>query len=134
MLSNLNLQTMLPVINAHSPAGASSLQMIHFGQVIRSMLFRRFDHGIGGNLALYGQAFPPLYNLWRVTTPTHLYYGANDWMVTPVDTSLLATALPNLRLLYMVPHVLWNHMDFVWGMNVRTLVYRPMLNTMRLYS
>lgn len=125
---------MLPLINAHSPAGASSRQMIHFGQVIRSMLFRRFDHGVAGNLAQYGMAFPPLYNLLRVTAPTHLYYGANDWMVTPLDTGLLASGLPNVRLLFMVPHPWWNHMDFVWGWNVRTLVYRPMLTTMRLYS
>lgn len=125
---------MLPVINAHSPAGAASRQMIHFGQVIRSMLFRRFDHGISGNINAYGTTFPPLYNLLRVTTPTHLYYGMNDWMVTPVDTSLLATGLPNLRLLYMVPHPLWNHMDFVWGLNVRRLVYEPMLERMRRFS
>lgn len=125
---------MLPVINAHSPAGASSRQMIHFGQVIRSMLFRRFDHGISGNLAAYGQAFPPLYNLLRVTTPTHMYYGTNDWMVTPVDSLMLSTALPNLRFLYLVPHVFWNHMDFVWGLSARTLVYRPMLNRMRNFS
>lgn len=98
------------------------------------MLFRRFDHGIAGNMATYGQAFPPLYNLLRVTTRTHLYYGMNDWMVTPVDTGLLNSGLPNTRLLFMVPHPLWNHMDFVWGWNVRTLVYRPMVNTMRLYS
>lgn len=128
------MQTMLPVINAHSPAGASSRQMIHFGQVIRSMLFRRFDHGVAGNMANYGMAFPPLYNLLRVTTRTHLYYGANDWLVTPPDTMLLNSGLPNVRLLFMVPHPLWNHMDFVWGMNARTLVYRPLVNTMRLYS
>lgn len=125
---------MLPLINAHSPAGASSRQMIHFGQVIRSMLFRRFDHGIAGNMENYNQTFPPLYNLLRTTTRTHLYSGTNDWMVTPVDTRLLNSRLPNTRLLYRVPNPLWNHMDFVWGLNARTLVYRPLVNTMRLYS
>lgn len=46
---------MLPLINAHSPAGAATRQTIHFNQVIQSALFRRFDHGISGNMAAYGK-------------------------------------------------------------------------------
>lgn len=125
---------MLPVINAHSPAGASSRQMIHFGQLIRSMMFRQFDFGTLENWRIYGQAFPPLYRFWNVRAPTHLYYGANDWLATPMDTALLNANLPNVRLLFLVPMPFWNHMDFVWGINARTLVYRPLVNTMRLYS
>lgn len=125
---------MLPLLNAHSPAGASSRQMIHFGQVIRSMQFRRFDFGLLGNWQQYGQATPPFYNLWRVRAPTHLYYGANDWLVVPLDVGFLNVGLPNVRLLYLVPMPLWNHLDFVWAMRVRQFVYQPLVTTMRLYS
>lgn len=124
---------MIPLLNAHSPAGASSRQMIHFGQVIRAMLFRKFDFG-ADNLAIYGQLFPPNYNLLNVQAPTHLYYGANDWLASPSDTAILNAALPNVRLLYQVLMPYFNHMDFVWATNVRSLVYQPLVNTMRLYS
>lgn len=125
---------MLPVLNAHSPAGAASRQMIHFGQNIRAGLFRRFDFGSTENLAVYGQMLPPSYNLQRVTVPTHLYWGFNDWLVVPTDTALLNTGLPNVRLLYQVPNAFWNHLDFVWGLSARTLVYERMLIAMRSFS
>lgn len=125
---------MLPVLNAHSPAGAASRQMIHFGQNIRSGLFRRFDYGPVENLDRYGQTLPPSYNLLRVTTPVHLYWGFNDWLVVPTDTNLLNVGLPNVRLLYQVPHAFWNHLDFVWGLSARSLVYQRLVTAMKNFS
>lgn len=122
---------MLPVINGHSPAGASSMQMIHFGQVIRSMLFRRYDFGSIGNMQEYGQLLPPLYWLSRVTAPVHMYNSFNDWLAPPEDVELLAWSLPNVRSRFLVPHAFFNHVDFVWAMNQRTLLHHRLLENMR---
>lgn len=59
---------MLPIVLGHIPAGASTNQMIHYGQGVRSGRFRKFDYGWIGNLKMYGQRDPPDYNLANVRT------------------------------------------------------------------
>lgn len=53
-------RTMLPVINSHSPAGASVRNMLHYAQIVRGGSFRKYDHGLN-NILVWGQAIPPLY-------------------------------------------------------------------------
>lgn len=74
-------RTMLPVIHAHSPAGASTMNMLHYGQIVRSWLFRQYDHG-ALNIFRYGQMFPPLYRFTTHTAPVSFYHSTNDWMVS----------------------------------------------------
>lgn len=59
-------QTMLPIVLGHIPAGASTNQMIHYGQGVRSREFRQFDYGFFGNWRKYGQRTPPNYVLSNV--------------------------------------------------------------------
>lgn len=122
---------MLPVKNAHSPAGASTMQMIHFGQITRSQIFRQYDHGAALNQIHYGSMFPPRYDLSRVTAPVALYHSENDWIAGPEDVALLYADLPNVVRKYMVPLPAFNHMDFVWAINVRHWVYNSMISHMR---
>jgi pimeloyl-ACP methyl ester carboxylesterase len=123
--------TMLPVINAHSPAGASTMQMIHYGQITRSRIFRQYDHGIYLNPWYYGSIFPPRYNLSRVTARVAFYHSTNDWLATPEDVAILRNDLPNVVLNYLVPLPAFNHLDFVWAINVRRLLYNRMVEHMR---
>lgn len=123
--------TMLPVINAHSPAGASTMQMIHFGQIVRSRIFRQYDHGPFLNPIHYGSLFPPRYDLSRVTAPVAFYHSTNDWLAGPEDVELLYNDLPNVVLKYLVPLAEFNHLDFVWAINMRTLLYARMIDHMR---
>ena len=122
---------MLPVIMGHSPAGASTMQMIHFGQVTRAWLFRKFDFG-ALNFQHYGQLYPPLYDLSKVRAPVFIYHSTNDWMAAPADVELLNSQLPNVYLKYLVPLTAFNHLDFVWAINVRSLVYNRLLQSIRL--
>lgn len=73
--------TMLPVIQAHSPAGASTMNMIHYAQIVRSWTFRKFDHD-ALNYYHYNQLTPPLYRLSGHTAPVSFYHSQNDWMVS----------------------------------------------------
>lgn len=40
--------------------------------------FRRFDHGIVGNLLEYGSVNPPDYDTSKITAPMALFYSEND--------------------------------------------------------
>lgn len=47
------------------PSGASAYSYMHYGQLIhqKEPVFKRLDHGHDGNMAKYGQAEPPSYDL-----------------------------------------------------------------------
>lgn len=129
-------RTMLPIIHAHSPAGASVMNMLHYAQIVRGGIFRQYDHG-ANNLFIYGQLLPPRYNFNGHTAPVHFYHSTNDWMATPLDVMTLYNmmgAQRGVKLLYRVPQTLFNHLDFVWAINVRNLVYNRMVEEMRQYD
>jgi lysosomal acid lipase/cholesteryl ester hydrolase len=124
-------RTMLPVIKAHSPAGASTKNMLHYAQIVRSATFRQYDHE-SLNYYRYGQLFPPTYRFTGHTAPVSFYHSTNDWMATPNDVNILYSRLGSsqVQLKYLVPQTAFNHMDFVWAMNVRSLVYDRVVQDM----
>lgn len=123
---------MIPVIMGHTPAGASTNQMFHYGQGIRSGRFRQFDHGYISNLLEYGSMRPPAYNLGNIRAPIALHYSSNDWLAEPIDVEELHRGLPNVIGKFLVPDPLFNHLDFCWAIDVRTLLYNRVVNIMRL--
>lgn len=42
-----------------------------------------YDHGLIGNVELYGQKTPPLYSLENIVTPVVLIYGNGDAVASP---------------------------------------------------
>ncbi|XP_016963046.1 lipase 3 [Drosophila biarmipes] len=125
-------ETMLPVVVGHTPAGASTKQLHHFGQVRNSRRFQHFDYGLS-NLLYYGSLFPPLYKLQNVRTKVALYYGSNDWLAPPEDVDRLYRSLPNVVDKYVVPDANFNHLDFIWGIDARELVWDRMIEVMKLH-
>ncbi|XP_039502057.1 lipase 3 isoform X1 [Drosophila santomea] len=124
-------ETMLPVIVGHSPAGASTKQMQHFGQLNRSGGFRQYDHGWLRNHWIYGTIEPPSYHLENVRAKVALYYGQNDWLAPPEDVEMLYRKLPNVVEKYLVDDKEFNHLDFIWGIDARELLWDRMLEIMR---
>lgn len=117
-------RTMLPVIKGHSPAGASAMNMIHYAQIVRSRIFRRYDHE-ALNYQRYGQLTPPLYRFTGHRAPVSFYHSTNDWLAGPNDVDILYAQMgaSQVQLKYLVPQATFNHMDFVWAINVRSLLY-----------
>ncbi|KAE8750091.1 Lipase 3-like [Frankliniella occidentalis] len=118
----LNL-TLLPTLLAHMPAGASVKTLIHYGQLIRSGTFRRYDYGLVRNLWHYGSTRPPAYNLDNVRVPVSLHYSDNDWVSGPRDVHALYDSLPNRNGRFRVKLPQFNHVDFLWGVDAPSLVY-----------
>ena len=85
---------------------------LHFGQMVKSGKFRKYDYGKEGNLKRYGQETPPDYNVGNITCPVVLCYGDGDWVSATTDVERLADELPNATK-YEVPVPSWAHFDFL---------------------
>lgn len=122
---------MLPVIAGHTPAGASTNNFIHYGQLIRNGLFRQYDHGIIENRRRYGSITPPAYNLGNIAAKVALHYSLNDWLTHYNDVYELNEGLPNSLGLFQVPDPQFTHVDFVWAIQIKELLYDRVIEIMR---
>lgn len=132
--SQMNL-TELPVQLGHTPAGASIFQLMHYAQLINNKnYFRHFDYGIVGNLKNYKQISPPQYDLSLVTTPTIFYYTYNDWLAHVKDVDRAYSELKNPVARIRIPLKDFNHLDFLWGTDARSLLYEKILSFLSRYE
>lgn len=124
-------KTMLPVMLSHTPSGASIKQLEHFGQLMKSGHFRKFDRGYLRNQLEYNRITPPDYDLSKVKVPVALYYSMNDMLVSTTGVDRLARELPNMIDKYLVPMEKFNHLDFLWAIDVKSLVYNRLVRNIR---
>lgn len=122
---------MLPVILAHTPAGASIRQVAHYGQVIRFNSFRRYNYNTLTNIREYGSTTPPTYDLSRVTAAAYLFYGLADTEVNYNDIHKLADILPNVVKVYRASRSSFNHFDFLWAVDAKEVLYDVVLEAMK---
>ena len=130
--AQLNI-TQLPVIFSHQPSGASTKQVEHYSQAVISGKFRRFDHGESKNIELYGSKTPPEYPLERITTPIVIFYSENDWLVSVDDTEALRKRLKNVVEVYQIPYPDFNHVDYLFAKDVKTLVFSKLSSVIQQY-
>lgn len=104
--------------------------MIHYGQGIRSSQFRQYDFGTL-NIIHHGSFTPPNYNLNDVRAPVSLYYSSNDWLSEPVDVDTLWRQLRNPIHKIRITDPRFNHFDYLWAIDQRTLVYDRVISIMR---
>lgn len=70
----------------------------------------------------YKQLSPPDYNLSNIKSPIALYYAQDDWLADLKDIDQLSKLLPNVVHNYLVPHDKFNHIDFLYAIDVQRLV------------
>lgn len=87
-------RTRMPVYFAHTPAGTSAWNLIHWAQGFNSGHFSRFDYGKRGNIDRYGTDRPPEYPLEKITSPNiAIMTSLNDWLADPEDVRSLRNRL-----------------------------------------
>ncbi|XP_068150930.1 lipase 1 [Drosophila tropicalis] len=118
---------MFPVVLGHYPAGVAAKQVKHFIQIIKTGRFAPYSYSSNRNMQLYREHLPPRYNLSMVTVPTYVYYSSNDLLCHPHDVESMCNDLGNMMEKYLVPLKEFNHMDFLWAIDVRKLLYQPIL-------
>lgn len=136
LLTGFDLQqantTLLPIILGHEPGGTSTRTIIHFAQEVNSGRFCHYDYGSATeNEKVYNQPTPPDYSLHKVNVPVALMWGMNDWLADPKDVEYLINTLPRIILNYKVPLANFNHIDFLWGLDADTLVYKQIFKLLK---
>jgi lysosomal acid lipase/cholesteryl ester hydrolase len=123
---NLNT-TRLPVYLAHTPAGTSTQNIVHFAQGVNHQPFAMYDYGAAGNVDHYNQVTPPIYNLNTCNLPTYYFAGDQDWLADPADVQWAYNQMfTNVVCQYKLNG--YNHMDFIWGQKTVDDVYGRILS------
>ncbi|KAL5103202.1 Lysosomal acid lipase/cholesteryl ester hydrolase [Taenia crassiceps] len=131
-MRNMN-STRLPVYVAHTPAGTSVQNMVHYCQAMWQGGFQGFDFGEAGNRVRYNRTTPPPYGLDAVGVPVTVYWGGRDWLASPRDMNRILAELTRkrdaeIRDVYLPDY---NHLDFVWGIDAALRIYNDIINFFR---
>lgn len=127
-----HLQTMMPAIFGHTPAGSSVRQLVHYGQGISNRGFRRYDQGSRiRNYRTYGSFSPPSYDLSKVTTPVFLHYSDHDPLAHVNDVDRLFRELGRPVGKFRIPMSRFSHLDFMYGIDAKELIYNRVINLIR---
>ncbi|XP_047944686.1 triacylglycerol lipase 2-like [Salvia hispanica] len=127
---NCCMNTSRPNFDKQQPT--STKNMIHLSQMIRKKNIAMYDYGIiGGNHKHYGQTKPPAYDMTSIPRdlPLLLSYGGKDLLSDVKDVHTLIEALSNHDRDKLVVHYVekYAHMDFVYGVNAKQVVYNPVM-------
>ncbi|XP_040294243.1 lysosomal acid lipase/cholesteryl ester hydrolase-like [Bufo bufo] len=128
---NLNM-TRVDVYVSYFPSSTSVQNMEHWLQASHTGRLQAFDWGFLGNLERYKQSTPPLYDVTKMTVPTALWSGGNDWLADPLDVKLLIPKIKNLVYQEEIPK--WEHLDFIWGINAPQKLYKKILNFLKRHA
>ncbi|KAJ8672695.1 hypothetical protein QAD02_003955 [Eretmocerus hayati] len=126
--------TAYPTVLKYFPAGTSIQAVLHYTQNMVSGRFQAYDHGPLLNYEKYSRKTPPSYNLKQVTAPVAIFYGNNDYFTTPKNCEILRGALPNVVLFKKIPHDRFNHLDVLWAVDSKKLLYPDVLSIIGRYT
>jgi len=123
--------SLFSTIMLHTPAGTSSYTILQFAQEVISGGFHGYDWG-RHNDDHHGDDSPPTYDISDIDTPTAIYWGDNDWLADPEDMKKLLNELPSIvpGMVHEIAYEGWNHLDFLWGIDAPTYVYRDLMRNL----
>jgi len=127
-------ETMVSTIASHTPAGTSTYTVLQYAQEVKHKRFGGMDWGSKRkNQAHHGTNHPPEYDLRNVNTKVALFWGDNDWLAAEADLFQIFTKLPNVVQNYRVPWEGWNHLDFLFAIDIDKLQNEPLVQLLELY-
>lgn len=125
-------KTRVPVYVAHTPAGTSTQNILHFAQGVNHDTYSKYDYGSAAKNELhYHQSTPPSYDLTKVNVPTYLYWGQEDILADPTDVTYIANTLPASTLKGNQGFADFDHLDFIWGERAAAEVYAKILTLVK---
>lgn len=126
------IQALIPIIQGQMPAGCAINQLLHYGQNIRTGRFQHFDPDFFNNfVAIKNDTFAPDYNLENINAPVALFYSNYDFLAGAADVQLLKNRLPNVIEDFQVTEKVFNHVDFLWGVDAPRIIYNRILKIIK---
>ncbi|KAH6929211.1 hypothetical protein HPB50_024427 [Hyalomma asiaticum] len=109
----------------HIPAGTSTKNIIHFGQLVGSKRPQKFDYGASKNQ----QRKPPEYDISRVTTDVGIFWSKGDQFVTPREVDELLYALGSrVKRQEYIDDPFYTHLHFFIGLASRKSLFKNLLD------
>ncbi|KAF0901085.1 hypothetical protein E2562_037651 [Oryza meyeriana var. granulata] len=120
----------------YEPQPTSTKTLVHLAQTVRDGVLTKYDYVRPDvNVAKYGQADPPAYNMSAIPAwfPLFLSYGGRDSLSDPADVALLLDDLrghdgDRLTVQYLPQFA---HADFVIGVCAKDYVYNDVISFFR---
>ncbi|XP_066603720.1 lipase 1-like isoform X2 [Prorops nasuta] len=123
--------TLLPYMLSYYPDGVSVRTLGHYMQNIATGTFAPYDEGQKRKFARQRQKKSTEYDLKRITAPQALVYAANDALVNAEDVADLRKRLPNVVIYEEIPYKLFTHMDYLWAIDAKALLYDRVIDILR---
>nr|XP_020136346.1 lipase member J [Microcebus murinus] len=123
---NLNMSR-LDVYLSQNPEGTSVQNMAHWIQLLKSTHLKAFDWGRPDlNLIHFNQTTPPSYNVTNMNVAIATWNGESDLLADPEDVKILYSKLKNH--IYHKTISYYNHIDFLYGLDVYDQVYHEIID------
>ncbi|XP_026967747.1 lipase member M isoform X2 [Sagmatias obliquidens] len=127
--NNMNMSR-ANVYVAHTPAGTSVQNILHWSQAVNSGELQAFDWGSETkNLEKGNQTAPARYKVRDMTVPTAMWTGGQDWLSNPEDVRILLSEVTNIIYHKNIPE--WAHVDFIWGLDAPHRMYNEIIRLMK---
>ncbi|KAH8244282.1 hypothetical protein KR026_005432, partial [Drosophila bipectinata] len=124
--------SLTPLFLGHTPAGSSTKSVEHYAQQIHSGGFYKFNyHNVWENRRRHGSDLPTQYTVASIDCKVALYYGKNDRFTSVKDVQRLRDALPNVVHENLLKSERYNHINFIYGNDVKTVLYDEVIEVMR---
>ncbi|XP_058552272.1 lipase member J isoform X4 [Neofelis nebulosa] len=121
------IKSRMDVYMSHNPAGTSVQNMLHWSQLFNSSRLRAFDWGSPVlNWMHFNQTTSPFYNVTCMNVSTSTWNGARDMLADPQDINNLLSEITNH--IYHKTISSYNHIDFLFGLDVYHQVYREIID------
>uniref|UniRef100_T1J8T3 Partial AB-hydrolase lipase domain-containing protein n=1 Tax=Strigamia maritima TaxID=126957 RepID=T1J8T3_STRMM len=102
-------------------SGVSFKTFVHLFDLLKYNDLMRYDYGEEENQRRYGTVRPPVYDLGRITSPTSLFYGANDPLATPLNVEMVSRRIKTSRK-ELMERIIFNHADFAALVDLNSLI------------
>ncbi|XP_055976899.1 lipase member J [Sorex fumeus] len=124
--NNLNMSRM-DVYMTQNPGGTSVQNILHWSQLLNSTQLKAYDWGSPDqNMIHYNQETAPFYDVTKMSVQTATWSGGNDLLADPEDVQILLSQIQ-----YHIYHKTissYNHLDFLFGLDVFNQVYHEIIN------
>ena len=98
----------------------------------RSDRFQAYDYDSPEkNQAHYNDTIPSIYSLRSMKIPSAVFWAGEDWLADSMDVTYVFDNLLSLVYEKYLPD--YNHFDFIWATTANELIYKDLIDVMRIY-